>query len=294
MRVRLEVEGQGRGRGAGRGRGRGRVMGRGRRWRWGIWAGVYLFIYSFAVPPFSLSLALPEKKNADDKPRHRDAIKRSHMVLIVTIAAQRYMVDVGFGRNGPTLPLLLENNAQEDGIAPGARVRLVRDSLPQSLHRADNAQKLWIYQHRGPSNRTHHHHASVAGMVGQEAEGRMEERENWIPNYAFTELEFFPQDFENMKFVVGRARTSFFTYTVVVMKYLVERDEEGEAVCTGTVQMLGGQVKRTVGGKSEVLKDCRTEGERVKVLEDVFGIRLSERERKGIVGTVAELRGVAS
>lgn len=214
------------------------------------------------------------------------------MVLIVTIAAQRYMVDVGFGRNGPTLPLLLENNAQEDAIAPGARVRLVRESLPQSLHPADNAQKMWIYQHRGPSNKTHHHHPSVAGLEGEEE--RMEERENWIPTYAFTELEFFPQDFEVMKFCASRVRTSFFTYTVVVMKYLVERDEEGGAVCVGTVQMLGGQVKRTVGGKSEVVKECRTEGERVKVLEDVFGIRLSEREKRGIVGTVAELRGVAS
>jgi hypothetical protein len=39
------------------------------------------------------------------------------------------------------------------------------------------------------------------------------------------------------------------------------------------------------------VQECRSEGERVGALEKWFGLRLSEEERKGIVGHSTELKG---
>lgn len=42
------------------------------------------------------------------------------MVNIVTIGGQRYVVDVGFGPNGQTQPLPLEDGAESPGISPSS------------------------------------------------------------------------------------------------------------------------------------------------------------------------------
>lgn len=65
--------------------------------------------------------------------------------------------------------------------------------------------------------------------------------------------------------------------------------EEGEVV--GTVILVGGEVKRRVRGKSEVLKVCKMERERVEALERWFGIDSGQEEVRGIKGMVTELQG---
>ncbi len=182
---------------------------------------------------------------------------RSHMVNIVTIEGQRYMVDVGFGSNGPTHPLPLIHDEITYGIGP-QEVRLLHTNIEQNT---DPTQKLWVYEHRN------------------------EEKSDWVPAYSFTELEFLAPDYTIMNFYTSTSRTSFFTYTVVCMKMVLEEEE-----VVGTVTLLGGDVKRRIRGETEQLESCETEEQRVKALEKYFGIVLSEEERNGIHGTVTELK----
>lgn len=65
---------------------------------------------------------------------------------------------------------------------------------------------------------------------------------------------------------------------------------EGEEV-VGTWILEGRDVERRVKGKTEYLRTCKTEEERVQALEDVFGLRLTDEERRGIGGMVTELKG---
>ena len=184
----------------------------------------------------------------------------SHMVNIVTLSSgQRYMLDVGFGNNGPIQPLLLDPSAPHTlHIAP-AEARLVLGNIS---HTTDPDQKLWQYQHR------------------------IDPRSEWQTMYGFTELEFLPKDYEIMNFWTSQSRQSFFTYQIVVVKMVLEGDE-----VVGTLILSGGDVTKRVKGKTEHLRTCKTEEERVQALEDVFGLRLTDEERRGIRGMVTELKG---
>ena len=159
------------------------------------------------------------------------------MVNIVTLAnGKRYMVDVGFGGNGPTQPLPLDSeHLYVKNVAP-AEVRLVYDNIPENTNRS---QKLWIYQHR------------------------IDAQSPWLPMYCFTELEFLPQDYETMNFQTSQSRTSWFTYKIVVVKMILE---EGEIVAT--LMLVGGDLRRRIKGEIEDLKACKTEEDRVQALEE--------------------------
>lgn len=184
------------------------------------------------------------------------------MVNIVTIDGKRYMVDVGFGGNGPTHPLPLVDGKVSVGIAP-EELRLLWTSIAQH---SDPSQRLWVYQHRNDA------------------------QSPWQDGYCFTDLEFFPADYEVMNFTTSHSRTSWFTYMVVCVKHILEvKDDEEEPV--GVVMLVGNEVKRRIGGKSEHLATCKTEDERVAALEKWLDVRLSSQERAGIIGTVTQLTG---
>ncbi len=182
----------------------------------------------------------------------------SHMVNIVTLdGGQRYMLDVGFGNNGPVEPMLLDaGGGVVRHVEPG-EARIVRENIWGST---DKGQRLWQYQHR------------------------VEARSKWEVIYCFTELEFLPEDYEIMSFWTSQSRKSWFTYSVVAVKMILEREE-----MVGTLILEGSEVKKRVKGKTEHLRTCKTEGERVRALEDVFGLRLTDEERRGIEGMVTEL-----
>ena len=182
------------------------------------------------------------------------------MVNVVTLeGGRRYMVDVGFGGNGPVEPMLLEEGEAGVKHIEPAEARLVRGNIEQNT---DRGQRLWQYQHR----------------VDAQAE--------WEAVYCFTELEFLPEDYEIMSFWTSQSRKSWFTYIVVAVKMILE---EGEAV--GTLILEGGEVKRRVRGRTEHLMTCKTEEERVLALANVFGLRLTDEESMGIRGMVTELKG---
>lgn len=68
----------------------------------------------------------------------------SHLVNVVLVDEQKYMLDWGFGSQGPThaLPLLHDQAMQQVGAA---QMRLMYEPIPQNV---DQSQKVWLYQSR--------------------------------------------------------------------------------------------------------------------------------------------------
>ncbi|KAI9814657.1 MAG: N-terminal acetyltransferase [Pycnora praestabilis] len=180
-----------------------------------------------------------------------------HMVNIVTINGKKYHVDVGFGGNGPIHPLPLIDGEISQGIRP-QELRLQWTNIPPNI---DQSQKLWVFQHRNDSSSP------------------------WTSAYCFTELEFLPVDYEIMNLKTSTSRTSFFTYSIICVKTILESDE-----VIGVMTLVGDEVKRRLKGKSDHLEKCRSEEQRVAALEKHFGIVLGEGEKKGISGMVTEIK----
>ena len=184
----------------------------------------------------------------------------SHMVNIVTLTdGKKYMLDVGFGNNGPIRPLLLDPQDHSlEGIKP-AEMRLVYQNI---FENSDQEQRLWVYQHR------------------------YDPQSEWAPMYCFTELEFLPQDYEIMNFWTSQSRKSWFTTTVVAVIMMMEEEE-----VTGTMTLIGGEVKRRQEGRTDHMRMCEKEEDRVTVLKQWFGVVLREDEKAGIRGLITELKG---
>lgn len=196
----------------------------------------------------------------------------THVVNLITIAGKRYMVDGGFGSQGPSAPIVLEEGAERTQVAP-AQMRVVFDNIPNNL---DPTQKVWIYEYR------YHSHPQDGP---------------WTPAYCFTDLEFTPEDIEGMNFEPWLNRKTFFTYEVAICRFTTsseslespglpgEGDLEGEI--DGAMVIEQDVLKWRRRGKKVVERKFRTDGERVEALKRYFGIELSEDEVDGIQGTVA-------
>ena len=180
------------------------------------------------------------------------------MVNIVTIDNRKYMVDVGFGGDGATAPLPLEDGCQVESIAP-ARMRLVVENLPENM---DPNQKWWIYQRQSSAH------------------------EPWQYITCFTEVEFLPRDYEVINFYTSQSRKVIFTSNIIVAKMIMEA-----GVLTGTLTMFNTEIKRRIGKDTEVLKSCKSEEDRISALEEIFGLRLSQAERRGIQELNSAIRG---
>lgn len=186
---------------------------------------------------------------------------RNHHINFLSIASQIYIVDVGFGGPGPTHPVPLTHGLVSAWGATRAEIRVM---YHPPVHAFVNG--TWHYQHR----------PSGAG--------------EWRTVYSFSMTEFRAADYEVMSFAVSRTRNLFFTFQIVCMKMVYEEDEEGVGDVTGILFLVDGTLKRRRFEETEVVVECKSEEERVRVLEEYFGIVLSERERKGIKGSVTEIK----
>ena len=97
-----------------------------------------------------------------------------------------------------------------------------------------------------------------------------------------------------MNFYASQSPASFQTRMVLVIKFLLRRDENGDGVkdegeIYAKVMMVDGTVKRNLGGKTAVVRVCESEDERVEALREYFGITLTAEEREGIRGRAVEL-----
>ncbi|KAM0690255.1 hypothetical protein Q7P36_009022 [Cladosporium allicinum] len=184
----------------------------------------------------------------------------SHMVNIVTIQEKRYMVDVGFGTGQATHPLPLVDREPTLNVRPNQQVRLRWDAISQ----AENKDaKLWIFERQ------------------DKADGP------WIPTYCFPDsVEYLPADYAVMSYFTSTNRMSFFTYKLIVAKFVL--DEAGEEII-GTVVLFGDKAHKRILGEKEELGTFENEDERVKALEQHFNLRLSEAQKAGIKGMVSAI-----
>ncbi|KAK3681412.1 arylamine N-acetyltransferase 2 [Podospora appendiculata] len=194
-----------------------------------------------------------------------------HLVNIVTLPpsspgsrAQKFALDVGFGGDGPTMPLPLVDGLVHHNSIGTQEIRLVYDFIPGQRFRGDGAHKSWIYQYRNGVDK------------------------EWNPFYAFPDVEFRELDFGMLNYYVSQAPESFQTFTPLVTKFLRSESAEGPKV-TGKIMLVNGDVKRNVTGKTELVKSCASESERVEALREHFGIVLTPEEAASIKGRVVEL-----
>ena len=104
-----------------------------------------------------------------------------------------------------------------------------------------------------------------------------------------------------MSYYVNNSPQSWFTTTVVVVKMILDDEQREddkqssngeqtkEEVVVGKEMLSGADLMRNMGGKTQLVKTCATEQERVDVLRDVFGLVLTEEERMGIMGSMTAL-----
>jgi len=184
-------------------------------------------------------------------------VSRVHIVNIVTLAdGLKYMVDVAFGGDGAIKPIPLVHGHVIQNLGT-QQIRLIYDNIPEQT---DKSKKLWVYQYRNDPKLA------------------------WNSFYAFPDIEFLHADFEVMSYFTSSSPHSPQTHNVLVVKFL-RKDSE----IYGKRMLFNGDVKQNMGGKTALVKTCKTEGERVEVLKTMFGIILTEKERTGIVGTVTEI-----
>ncbi|TEA12877.1 Arylamine N-acetyltransferase 2 [Colletotrichum sidae] len=184
----------------------------------------------------------------------------SHMLNLVTIDGQKYMVDVGFGKGAAMIPVPLKKDGVHEftTIAP-LRGKLVHEQLEQHT---DPNQRMWVYYSTD----------SAGGPFRQ--------------RNCFTEQEFFAEDFEVMNFATMKRPTSFFVKTVLAMRTVLD-PETKKAV--GTLVLHKDEVKRKIGDQLELLETLKNEAQRVAALEKYFAIKLTPAEQKAIRGMPTEL-----
>lgn len=184
------------------------------------------------------------------------------MVNIVIIGDDKYMVDVGFGSNGPIEPLKLVREGYAAPHIGPASMRLSYESL--SSH-SDSNQRAWVYSHR----------------INNESP--------FVVTYSFVDVEFMPSDYETMSYWTSTHPSSIFMKNVVCAKHLLGEPDDEEVEVVGTI-ILGVDVKWRIGGQKVREEKFETEADRIKALEDVFRIKLTPAERDGIKGLSTELK----
>jgi arylamine N-acetyltransferase len=185
-------------------------------------------------------------------------VSRGHQVNLVQIAHIVYAVDVAFGGSCMTRPLPLIDGKVWKWGATNAEMRLRYEKPKTSF-----TQGLWVYEHRNS------------------------DLDIWKPLYSFGMTEFTQKDFEIMSFAISTRRTSFFTR--LIMCNLMLYDEEVDDI-VGTIHIMDKMLKKRVQAQSEILAEFSSEEERIKRLETHFGVVISDWERAGITGTVAEIK----
>lgn len=180
------------------------------------------------------------------------------MVNLVTIGKQNYLVDVGFGSNGPHQPVPLRREFEFHNVGDQCG-RLLFGPIAQHTGKD---QQLWKYEIRNGEGAT------------------------WTPAYCFTETEFIPEDFTIINYYMSTSRESWFTFHVVCVLMLL--DEEGQKI-VGDITLFNNTLKRRLGATSEVLETFTSDEARVAALAKYLNITVSKAGRESVRHTSAEI-----
>ncbi|KAF4593266.1 arylamine N-acetyltransferase family protein [Pleurotus pulmonarius] len=217
----------------------------------------------------------------------------THMVMFVQPgdSNQTWVVDVGFGGSGLARPMLL-SDAEENvvlGTTPSERHRLVRKVLPMSSLElrdgspSDHPQLEWQL------------HVSHTGGA-----------EPWRVLYTFTDREFFDCDYQAASFdICTRPYLGLFWDMVWAVKYFTLDGAEAEEVETqvetsgqisvhwpehlGRLILSGKEAKKVVGTRNEIIATIETDGDRIRVLREFFGLSVVDEDAVHIKGRRAAL-----
>ena len=183
----------------------------------------------------------------------------NHMLNLVRLEDEWYVVDVGMGSMGPNLPYPLRDSFETVSISP-RKIRLQLRSIAESYARSpSNAPKMWCYD------------------VCYDPIGSADDK--WVPVYCFTETEFLPQDYETMSWFTSTNPSSFFTRYVTCTKMIMN---EAKEKIIGNNTLFVGTIRESIGSNRRVIKECATEYERVQALKEIFDVTLTDEERNGI------------
>ena len=204
----------------------------------------------------------------------------THCLNIVTMGADRYTVDVGFGSNMPHRPCKMESELVQDHIQPG-QMRLRWDFLPGSRREAG---RVWYYEHR------------------------QSPEDEWAIQYCFIDAEFLPQDVRSANLAPSTSPTSIFRKTVMCVRFTSEAeiDAEGQLKAVegtaessserplpreinGALVLFNDTLKWRRNGEKEMEKVLRSESERIDALQRYFGIRFDRKDQEAIKGTGTEI-----
>ncbi|KAI6080662.1 arylamine N-acetyltransferase 3 [Hypoxylon rubiginosum] len=207
----------------------------------------------------------------------------THCVNIVIIGPVYYMVDIGFGANGPTrpMPMVLFGDGDVvyrhlDGIPEAcAHMRLVKEAIPQLV---DQSQKVWVYQH----------------CIDRESE--------WSPMYCFVDTEFLLEDIRGMNLSPWKSPSSWFTQKLVLSRFTTDLEtDEGDGPGSASEDSLDGYIDGALILFEDTLKwrrnertvfeiKLQNEAQRIEAIRKYFGIELDEEDREAIRGTVSEIK----
>lgn len=214
-----------------------------------------------------------------------DFVGPRHVVTVVEFGSERWVTDVGFGGDGMTAPLPLLQNIEVERKYPihknlgSQEVRVTRGAYPGAVSDGEG-NRVWFYEYRNRPG------------------------DGWNRYYAFGDREASCWDLECANYWVSSHPESFQRKQILVVKFLrdscedtwkeglreaADNRESGPIVVPevetgGKIMLADGTVKRNLGGKTEIVKVCRTEEERVQALREYFGITLSDDEKEGIKG----------
>ncbi|KAK1232758.1 hypothetical protein PQX77_004083 [Marasmius sp. AFHP31] len=204
---------------------------------------------------------------------------QTHMVLLVQPIPESnttYLVDVGFGGSGTVRPLLLSDadDSVVDGATPTEKHRLRKGVLPGS----STGQIVW----------------KLECLHVKEDKASAEDEGNWKWLFAFDEVERFPQDVECANhFVATFGSGTIFAQNVVCLKYFWLDEEQlqkpNEERFLGSMFLVGGMIRRNAGPRSEVVKELKTEEERIEAIREYFGIDVGKEGAEHIKGRAAAL-----
>lgn len=185
----------------------------------------------------------------------------NHMLNLVLLDGEWYVVDVGMGSMGPNLPYPLRDGFETTSIAPRL-IRVQLRSIPETYARKSASgigpPKMWCFD-----------------VCYNPVEGAKQ----WVPVYCFTETEFLPQDYEVMSWFTSTNPRSFFTQYVMCTKMLMDEDKE---VIVGNITLFKDTVTESIGANRTVIKEYKTENERLQGLAEIFNVHLTEEEKLGI------------
>ncbi|KAF8960816.1 hypothetical protein BDZ97DRAFT_1284584 [Flammula alnicola] len=121
----------------------------------------------------------------------------------------------------------------------------------------------------------------------------------WRILYSFSEEKFYTRDFQDASSVFSMMpvpRGIFWNNVLCVKNFVLEDDHIGRYVASGMsknapnagivyrVVMIGNEVKRKIGGKTETIGTSDTELARMQALHDIFGIDLHDDDARHIIG----------